>query len=55
MDHHVRFATSDDGVTIASWQQGSGPPLLLATLSGGLWPPSTLADNPGVRRLYDNL
>ncbi len=55
MEHHVRFATSADGVAIASWQQGHGPPLILATLPGGLWPPSTLVDKDGARRLYDRL
>jgi class 3 adenylate cyclase len=55
MEHRIRFATSDDGVTIASWQVGSGRPLVMATLPGGLWPPSTITANPGARRLYDNL
>ena len=55
MEHPVRFARSDDGTAIASWRQGTGSPLVVATVAGGLWPPSTTVSNAGARRLYDLL
>ena len=55
MEYPVRFARSDDGTAIASWRQGTGPPLVVATLAGGIWPPSTIVSNAGARLFYDLL
>lgn len=55
MQQDLRFCRSFDGVEIATWKMGTGPPIVLATRSGGLWPPSALCQHPATRRIYERL
>jgi pimeloyl-ACP methyl ester carboxylesterase/DNA-binding CsgD family transcriptional regulator len=53
MEPRIRYAITDDGVSIAFWTLGKGEPLLY--LAGGPWGHVELWDLPECRRWYERL
>ena len=53
MEHAIRFCHTADNVEIATWRYGQGTPVVLASRPGGIWPPSSVAEHPLTRVLYD--
>ena len=53
MEPRIRYATATDGVSIAFWTLGEGPPLVY--MAGGPWSHIELWDIPECRRWYERL
>jgi pimeloyl-ACP methyl ester carboxylesterase/DNA-binding CsgD family transcriptional regulator len=53
MEPRIRYATTPDGVSIAFWTLGEGPPLVY--MAGGPWGHVELWDIPECRRWYERL
>jgi pimeloyl-ACP methyl ester carboxylesterase/DNA-binding CsgD family transcriptional regulator len=53
MEPRIRYATTADGVSIAFWTLGEGPPLVY--MAGGPWGHVELWDIPECRRWYERL
>src|SRR5215211_874073 len=53
MEPRIRYATATDGVSIAFWTLGEGPPLVY--MAGGPWSHVELWDIPECRRWYERL